>query len=391
MEMAEGERAVSEAEHPSPGEGVETDDSSAFPPIAPAADVEPERIAPVPDEGSGPVIGALEERPEAQVVPEEVQAADGAESGKEYAGDLGVAEPAAGAATADEQTGAPARPEMQPPAGIQPAAEAVGDLRATEPPASLATPAPAGNAASAAAPSPEIAAMLDEAELYLLPQWADYAEVARILDRVAALAPREPRLLALRGQLEAAQRGGPNIDGLLREAQQRLDAGDHWGAVDLYEQALSQKPGDERAGRGLERARLLARWTARLAGAANDAPRLQQLGAEYAENAPELAARAFAEAFAVEATILSLRGWLMALAASEGWTEIGRIARQGLAELRQHERVSAGPAPDATVEAIESAASARSRQDAEAAIAAFAQALVANARRPREPDRNDIA
>lgn len=347
------------------------------------------RISTVPHEESEHGAVAPDERPEAHVFPEGAPAWAGAELGEEIEGDVRLAEPAANVPTPGEQNGAPARPGAQPPAGFQPATEVVGDVSEAESPARAATPPPTENEEPAAPSSPEIAAMLDEAELYLLPQWADYAEVARILDRVAAQAPREPHLLALRGRLEAAQRGGPNIDGLLGEAQQRLDAGDHWGAVDLYEQALSQQPGDERAGRGLERARLLARWTARLAGAGNDAPRLQQLGAEYAENAPELAAQAFAEAFSVEATILSLRGWLLALAATENWTEIGAVARRGLAELREYDRVSDSPAPQAALGAIEGAASARSRQDTEAAIAAFAQALVTNAQRPPEPDRNE--
>src|SRR2546430_2192263 len=81
-------------------------------------------------------------------------------------------------------------------APVSPSRATAGSPRTT---ASWVTLDPADSDQSpAVAYSPALARLLDEAELYLLPRWADAAMAVRLLDQAAAIAPNDPRLLDLR-------------------------------------------------------------------------------------------------------------------------------------------------------------------------------------------------
>src|SRR5262249_21018738 len=139
------------------------------------------------------------------------------------------------------------------------------------PPASTQTPGAATPQLRHAPLPASLVALLEEAELYLLPQWADYAEVARLVDQVEQAAPNHARVHEIRLQLEQAQRGSTDdISPLLTEAEECMRHQDYWDAVDLYEKALAKRPEDADALRGRDRARLLARWPAQLAAAGDD-------------------------------------------------------------------------------------------------------------------------
>ena len=158
------------------------------------------------------------------------------------------------------------------------AAPAVEETRAPEP-----EPAPSESAPAAMPLDPRtaasVAALLDEADLYLLPSWLDYAEASRLVAQAAAIAPGDPRVRDLQQQIAEAQGGadGGDVDALLQEARRSLDGGDHWRAVDLYEQVLARHPENDDARQGLERARLYGRWAAQRAAAEGDAARLRAL------------------------------------------------------------------------------------------------------------------
>ena len=154
-------------------------------------------------------------------------------------------------------------------------------------PAVEETPVPEPEPApSEPAPSPmpldpqtaaSVVALLDEADLYLLPSWLDYAEASRLVAQAAAIAPADPRVRDLQRQIAEAQGGadGGDVDALLQEARRALDGGDHWRAVDLYEQVLARHSENDDARQGLERARLYGRWAAQRAAAEGDATQLR--------------------------------------------------------------------------------------------------------------------
>jgi tetratricopeptide (TPR) repeat protein len=181
-----------------------------------------------------------------------------------------------------------------------------------------------------------LAEVLDEAEIYLLPQWADLAAAERMIEQVATSAPHHTRVTELRSRLQQLQHSGPQTAAalLVEQAVQRLAAQDYWGAVDLFEEALEQEPDHLEALRGVEDARQLARWSALLTGAGSDVDRLLALGDEYAEEAPNLAAQAYAEAFAARPSAGALRGQLQALIRSNKLDILVDTARNGVRVLQ---------------------------------------------------------
>ena len=192
-----------------------------------------------------------------------------------------------------------------------------------------------------------VAALLDEAELYLLPSWLDYAEAARLVGQATALAPSDPRVQNLQQQIAQAQGGaaGGDVDALLREARQTLDAGDHWRAVALYEHALARQEDNDEARQGLERARLYGRWGSQRAAAGSDPARLRALGDQFGA-APELAARAYADLFDLTSSVAALCGHLLALADGGDSAAVVDAARRGVQTLRADNRIVAGEAQE---------------------------------------------
>jgi hypothetical protein len=215
-----------------------------------------------------------------------------------------------------------------------------------------ATPA---NTAPLAAPD-SVAALLDEAERCLLPPHADHAEAARLLEQAALFAPADPRLAALRRRPQDAERDDKeDMSGVLLEAERSMGAGDYWGAVDNYEQACARQPDNRQLQERLARARILARWSARLAGAGSDPLRLRQLGDEYATIAPDLAVQAYAAAFTRQPTIEVLRAWLLALVRDNRLAALGPAARDAVQTLRQAGAIRADDAQDAALDALDRA------------------------------------
>jgi len=231
--------------------------------------------------------------------------------------------------------------------------------------------------------APELAALLDEAELHL--RWAggDERDVARLLDQARALDASDHRLHELQEQLrqrqEAGSAGGasPPVEQLLAEARRLVDKGDYWPAVDLYTQVLAVQEHNDEARQGVERARTLALWTALMAGSRRDAWRLRRIGNEFA-HAPDLAAQSFDASFALRPTVAALQGWLLALARDKGGDAVMETARQGVETLRECGRVGAGatPAQESALDRIEREAREHADLSAlEAAVADLATAL----------------
>jgi hypothetical protein len=223
-----------------------------------------------------------------------------------------------------------------------------------------------------------LVALLEEAELYLLPQWADYAEVARLLDRVEQEAPNHVRILELRERLRDAQQGGgaQDVTPLLREAEECLARHDFWEAVDLYEQALAKQPENADARSGVERARMLARWSAQWTGATGDAARLQTLGDEYAALAPDLAHQAYTAAFAATPTVEALHGLLVSLVRGNRGAAVVATARDGVVALRIAGRLAADGEQDSALETLARCGEpGLPEAEAERMIAAFSRLL----------------
>ena len=179
--------------------------------------------------------------------------------------------------------------------------------------------APAGTSVSVPPPqaaplTPELAALLDEAELYLAPSWADYGEAGRLVAQVAAIVPADPRVLDLQSRLRGPETGAEDFTELLAKAQALLERQEYWPAVDLFEEVLAKQPEHVIAHEGAARGRLLARWFTQLAGAGSDPGRLVALGDSYAFDAPDLASAAYAASFASSPAVETLGRWLSALA-----------------------------------------------------------------------------
>jgi tetratricopeptide (TPR) repeat protein len=216
---------------------------------------------------------------------------------------------------------------------------------------------------------PALVALLDEAELYLLPHRQDLVEAGRLLDRAAALVPADPRLQSLRQRLRDAQDAGAarRAEALLQDARHWSQGGEHWQAAALYEQVLAQQPDHAEARDALARARLQGRWTALMAGASEE--KLRRVGDEFAASAPDLAAQSYAAAFAIRPASATLHRWLLALVHGGQRQLVVETARRGVQALRadgqladdpDHEQAlarlqqtfDAGPTPAAAEEAL---------------------------------------
>jgi hypothetical protein len=161
-----------------------------------------------------------------------------------------------------------------------------------------------------------------------------------------------------------------------------LDDGDQWAAVDLYEQILGNDPNNAAARRGLEEARAIARWSAQMAGAGDDAQRLQAIADEFAEIAPTLAVRSFDAAFAARPTIIGLHRWLKAAYSAGQSDQLDTIARHGVKVLRAEGRVGTDGTQDAACDALAGVSMAGfvNGDAITAAIEALSATLVAAAR-----------
>jgi hypothetical protein len=262
----------------------------------------------------------------------------------------------------------PPSPPAREPLPVTPAQQAAEPVKAAPP---STAPLPAA-----------LVALLEEAELYLLPQWADYVEVARLLDRVEQEAPNHVRVLELRERLRDAQQGGEaqDVTPLLRDAEECLARHDFWEAVDLYEQALAKQPENGDARSGVERARMLARWSAQWTGATGDAARLQTLGDEYAALAPDLAHQAYAAAFAVAPTVAALHGLLVSLLRTNRGVAVAATARDGVITLRAAGHLASDSEQDSTLETLERCGEpGLPEAEAERLIAAFSRVLAGEA------------
>ncbi len=231
-----------------------------------------------------------------------------------------------------------------------------------EPPISAAPPVLSAPPAVPAPPAPplsaELAAVLDEAELYLLPQWADPEAARRLLEQAEREAPEHPRVRDLRARLEAAG-GGDNsvqIAGLLEQADRSMNDRDYWTAVDYYEQILAEQPEHEGALAGLAKARLRARWPTRLAGASGDATALRALGDDAAAEMPDLAGQAYAAAFAIQPGVEVLRGWLIAFVHAGHGEVLAGTARRAVNALEEKGTILPTPAAALALDRLEQAA-----------------------------------
>jgi hypothetical protein len=236
-------------------------------------------------------------------------------------------------------------------------------------------------------PDPALIAMLDEAELWLRPQWADYEQAARLLEEARAIAPDNARLGELQDRLHAIKEdAAPNRAHLLHEARQRLEARDYWQAVDIYEQILAQQPDNQEAQQSVARARILGRFAGQMTAAGVDPEQLQRLGDDYATLAPDLASQAYAAAFKLRPAIVTLRGWLLSLASSGQMADIVAVAQQGVLQLRQAGRVVTDPAQDSALAVLQERSDTGETAGVNEAITQLIQALVESA--SSEPDRS---
>ncbi|HXT37065.1 MAG TPA: hypothetical protein VN837_15940 [Chloroflexota bacterium] len=228
------------------------------------------------------------------------------------------------------------------------------------PPVPVAPPVPAAPPAPPAPPLPAaLAAVLDEAELYLLPQWADHEAALRLLEQAEREAPEHPRVRDLRTRLEGAQGGGDNsaqLTALLEQADRSFKDQDYWAAVDHYERILSEEPDHKGALAGIAKARLRARWPTRLAGASGDSAALQTLGDEAATEAPDLAGQAYAAAFAIQPGVDVLRGWLIAFVHAGHGEVLPGTARRAVKVLEERGKILSTPAVAQALDGLDQAA-----------------------------------
>ncbi|HVA92135.1 MAG TPA: hypothetical protein VNL71_20100 [Chloroflexota bacterium] len=247
-------------------------------------------------------------------------------------------------------------PETAPPIPA-PQVEEPTPLLAAEPVPSSPPPAPA---APPPPPLPaELAALLDEAELYLLPQWADQEAALRLLEQAEREAPEHPRVRDVRARLEAMQGGGDSaqIAGLLEQATRSLSDRDYWAAVDHYEQILAEQPEHEGALAGLAQARLRARWPTQLAGASGDSTALRALGDDAIAEAPDLAGQAYAAAFAIQPGVDVLRGWLLAFVRAGHGEVLAGTARRAVRVLEERGKIRPVPEVAPALDELEQATS----------------------------------
>jgi tetratricopeptide (TPR) repeat protein len=223
---------------------------------------------------------------------------------------------------------------------------------------------------------PALVALLDEAELYLLPHRRNLVEAGRLLDRAAALVPADPRLQSLRQRLRDAEGAGAaqKVEVLLQDARRWAQEGEHWQAAALYEQVLAQQPQHTEAHDALARARLQGRWTALMAGASEE--RLRRVGDEFAPSAPDLAARSYAAAFKARPASATLYGWLLALVHSGQSQLVVETARRGVQALRADGQLADDPAHEQALARLKQAFdSGPTSAAAEEALRAFRRTL----------------
>jgi tetratricopeptide (TPR) repeat protein len=274
--------------------------------------------------------------------------------------------------------------EPLPPVIIDPLLRAAPPIPSAPPAPSptFSSPAPAVPVAPPAPPAPPLppalAAVLDEAELYLLPQWADHEAALRLLEQAEREAPEHPRVRDLRARLEAAQGGGDNsaqLAALLEQADRSFKDQDYWAAVDHYEQILSEEPEHEDALAGIARARLRARWPTRLAGASGDSTALRILGDDAATEAPDLAGQAYAAAFAIQPGVDVLRGWLIAFVHAGHGEVLPGTARRAVKVLEERGKILPAPAVAEALDGLDQAA-AGDPAEMESAVNRLCDALV---------------
>jgi hypothetical protein len=286
-------------------------------------------------------------------------------------------------------TPAPAEPE--PPvvnvaAESEPAAGRQVETRVEAPIARPVQPAPIEPEPEVSAwPLPaDLGALLDEAELYLLPQWADSDAALSLVEQVEREAPGHSRTRGVRARIEsmrsvgvagADQGDSTQIAGLLEKAGRSMGDRDYWGAVDYYEQALAERPEHEEARVGLAKARLRARWPSQLAGAGGDVAALRALGGETEAEAPDLAGQAYATAFGIQPAPDLLRVWLLAFARAGYGGVLADTARRATQVLEESGRVLPNPSVTAALDGLEQTAVAGGA-DAEAAINRLCDELV---------------
>jgi hypothetical protein len=230
----------------------------------------------------------------------------------------------------------------------------------------------------------DLGALLDEAELYLLPQWADSDAALSLVEQVEREAPGHPRTRAVRARIESMKSVGAagsdqgdstQIAGLLEKASRSMDDRDYWGAVDYYEQALAEKPDHAEAQAGLGKARLRARWPSQLAGAGGDVAALRALGSETDAEAPDLAGQAYATAFGIQPTPEVLRLWLSAFCRAGYGGVLADTARRAVQVLEESGKILPGPAVTAALAGLEQTAGAGGAET-EAAITRLCDELV---------------
>jgi hypothetical protein len=230
----------------------------------------------------------------------------------------------------------------------------------------------------------DLGALLDEAELYLLPQWADSDAALSLVEQVEREAPGHPRTRAVRARIASMQSGGvagsdqndsTQIAGLIEKAGRSMNDRDYWGAVDYYEQVLAEKPDHEEAQAGIGKARLRARWPSQLAGAGSDVAALRALGDETEAEAPDLAGQAYATAFGIQPTPEVLRAWLSAFARAGYGSVLADTARRAVQVLEESGRILPNPSVTAALEGLEQTVGTGG-SDAEAAIHRLCDELV---------------
>ncbi len=284
--------------------------------------------------------------------------------------------------TAGEEVASAASAEAWPAVKPTPAVE----TRAEAPIARTAEPAPIEPEPGPPAPPlpADLGALLDEAELYLLPQWADSDAALSLAEQVEREAPGHPRTRAIRARIESMRSAGgagsdqgdsTQIAGLLEKAGRSMNDRDYWGAVDYYEQALAEKPDHDEAQTGLAKARLRARWPSQLAGAGSDVAALRALGRETEGEAPDLAGQAYAAAFAGQPAPDVLRLWLSAFAHAGYGGVLADTARRAVLVLEESGRILPTPAVAAALEGLEQTAGAGGTET-EAAINRLCDELV---------------
>ncbi len=291
------------------------------------------------------------------------------------------------------------------PAGLEPTvepafAESAAPIAEAEPvPAGRpVTPAPREEAPPPPAPplSANLGALLDEAELYLLPQWADSAAALSLVEEVEREAPGHPRTREVRTRIENMIAGSAHAVGepdsaiegysaptepislqeppsitegdtaatvassaeesaltIEDDSTYSIDLPEKGAAVDHYEQVPAEKSEHETADAELAHARVEVRWPLRLAESAGDADALRVLGKETEAKAPDLAGQAYGAAFAIQPAPDLLRGWLLAFARAGLGEVIAGTARRAVRVLEERGKILPDPSVTGALESLE--------------------------------------